>query len=228
MTPSDVKHNPKRGTARADIDSMHVLGNRIFIQMDPVVEKIGLLYIPDECKEDTQTGTVISVGNGVRAKSKRFETAAHKPIFNGARVPLDVKVGDRVMVAQYNGTNLELNGEKFVGAREDEIMGTLDAEDNFVPLHNQVVIQPDTPEQMAGSLFLPEDRAGKHEETGTVVAVGCGWKNRDGSYSPLDVQVGDRVVYARLAGERHPIKKNGAKMALLPVEHIYAVLEAAA
>ena len=227
MLTTDVKHNPKRGSAKADISEMKVLGNRIFVQMDPVVEKIGLLYIPDECKEDTQTGTVIAAGNGVRAKSKRLKTAQDKPIFNGERVPLDIKVGDRVMVAQYNGTNLEVNGEKFVGAREDEIMGTMDAEDNFVPLHNQVVIQPDDPAASIGSIILPGNVSGKHEETGTVVAVGQGWKNRDGSYSPLDVQVGDRVVYARLAGERHPITKNGVPMALLPVEHIYAVLEAA-
>jgi chaperonin GroES len=55
------------------------------------------LVIPDTAKEKPQQGTVVAVGPG------RFE--------DGARVPLDVKVGDTVVYSKYGGTEVTLEGE---------------------------------------------------------------------------------------------------------------------
>ena len=58
------------------------------------------LVIPDTAKEKPQEGTVLAVGPG------RFE--------DGARVPLDVKVGDRVIFSKYGGTEVTLGGEDYL------------------------------------------------------------------------------------------------------------------
>ena len=58
------------------------------------------LVIPDTAKEKPQEGTVLAVGPG------RFE--------DGARVPLDVKVGDRVLYSKYGGTEVKYSGEEFL------------------------------------------------------------------------------------------------------------------
>src|SRR5205814_7093573 len=58
------------------------------------------LVIPDTAKEKPQEGTVLAVGPG------RFE--------DGNRVPLDVKVGDKVLYSKYGGTEVKYNGEEYL------------------------------------------------------------------------------------------------------------------
>ena len=58
------------------------------------------LVIPDTAKEKPQEGTVLAVGPG------RFE--------DGQRVPLDVKVGDRVLYSKYGGTEVKYSGEEYL------------------------------------------------------------------------------------------------------------------
>jgi chaperonin GroES len=58
------------------------------------------LVIPDTAKEKPQQGEVIAVGPG------RFE--------DGQRVPLDVKVGDRVVYSKYGGTEFTIDGEDYL------------------------------------------------------------------------------------------------------------------
>ena len=58
------------------------------------------LVIPDTAKEKPQEGEVIAVGPG------RFE--------DGNRVPLDVKVGDKVIYSKYGGTEVKLEGDEYL------------------------------------------------------------------------------------------------------------------
>ena len=58
------------------------------------------IVIPDTAKEKPQEGTVLAVGPG------RFE--------DGARVPLDVKVGDKVLYSKYGGTEVKYSGEDYL------------------------------------------------------------------------------------------------------------------
>jgi chaperonin GroES len=59
------------------------------------------LVIPDTAKEKPQEAEVIAVGPG------RFDD-------NGNRVPLDVKVGDKVIFSKYGGTELKYNGKEYL------------------------------------------------------------------------------------------------------------------
>jgi chaperonin GroES len=58
------------------------------------------IVIPDTAKEKPQEGEVVAVGPG------RFE--------DGARVPMDVKVGDRVLYSKYGGTEVKVGGEEYL------------------------------------------------------------------------------------------------------------------
>ena len=74
----------------------------------------GGIIIPDSAKEKPQEGEVVAVGHG-----KRLE--------NGTLVPLDVKVGDRILFGKYSGSDIKLDGEEYMIMREDEVLGVLDA-----------------------------------------------------------------------------------------------------
>ena len=65
------------------------------------------LYIPDNAKEKPQQGEVLAVGPGRRDDK-------------GERIPMDVKVGDKVLYSKYGGTEVHYEGEDylFVGARD--------------------------------------------------------------------------------------------------------------
>ena len=73
----------------------------------------GGLYIPDSAKEKPQEGEVVAVGKG-----KRLE--------DGKVVPLDVKVGDRILFGKYSGSDIKLDGEEYLIMREDEVLGIME------------------------------------------------------------------------------------------------------
>ena len=66
------------------------------------------LVIPDTAKEKPQEGEVLAVGPG------RFE--------DGQRVPLDVKVGDKVIYSKYGGTEIKVDGEDLLVLRESDVL----------------------------------------------------------------------------------------------------------
>jgi chaperonin GroES len=72
------------------------------------------IVIPDSAKEKPQEGEVIAVGRG-----KRLE--------DGTLVPVDVKVGDRVLFARYSGSDTKVGDTEYLIVREDDILGVLDA-----------------------------------------------------------------------------------------------------
>ena len=75
--------------------------------------KSGGIIIPDTAKEKPQRGTVIAAGNG-------------KVREDGKRVPLDIKAGDLIVFGKYTNQEVELDGEKYLIMREDEVLAVID------------------------------------------------------------------------------------------------------
>jgi chaperonin GroES len=73
----------------------------------------GGIIIPDTAKEKPQEGEVIAVGAGKMEK--------------GHRVPLDVKVGDRILFGKYTGNDIEIDGQEYLIVREEEIFAKVAA-----------------------------------------------------------------------------------------------------
>ncbi|HSF11776.1 MAG TPA: co-chaperone GroES [Erythrobacter sp.] len=72
----------------------------------------GGIIIPDSAQEKPSEGEVIAVGEGNRDDS-------------GARIALDVKVGDRVLFGKWSGTEVKINGEDLLIMKESDIMGIM-------------------------------------------------------------------------------------------------------
>jgi chaperonin GroES len=94
-----------------DIRPLH---DRIVVKrLDEQDEKTaGGLIIPDTAKEKPQQGEVVAVGNGKRTEE-------------GKVLPMDVKVGDRILFGKYSGSDIKLNGTEYLIMREDEVLGVL-------------------------------------------------------------------------------------------------------
>jgi len=88
------------------------LADRVVIKALEEAEQMrGGLYIPDTAKEKPQQGEVVAVGPGRYEKDKR--------------VPLEVKVGDKVLYGKYSGTEVTLDGEPYLILRESDVLAVV-------------------------------------------------------------------------------------------------------
>ena len=87
------------------------LRDRVLVKrIEAQEQRIGGIIVPDTAKEKPQQAEVIAVGNG------RMND-------DGQAIPLDVKVGDHVLIGRYSGTEIKLDGDEYLIVREDEILG---------------------------------------------------------------------------------------------------------
>ena len=89
------------------------LGDRVLVKrLEEEEVKKGGIIIPDTAKEKPLRAEVKAVGPGKRNKE-------------GKIIPLEVKVGDKVLINEYGGTEVKIDGEEYLIMREDDIMGII-------------------------------------------------------------------------------------------------------
>jgi chaperonin GroES len=90
------------------------LGDRLVVKVAEVAEektKSGL-YVPDTAKEKPQEAEVLVVGPGARDEK-------------GERIPMDIKVGDKVIFSKYSGTEIKVDGEEYLILSEGHVLAIL-------------------------------------------------------------------------------------------------------
>ncbi len=96
---------------------------------------------------------------------------------------------------------------------------------NIRPLHDRVVVRRKEEEQKtSGGILLPGSAAEKPNQ-GEVIAVGTGRITNDGKTIPVDVKVGDTVVFGKYSGA-NTIKINNEELLILSENEIYGVIQA--
>lgn len=94
---------------------------------------------------------------------------------------------------------------------------------NIRPLHDRIVVRPiETSTRTAGGLLIPDSAKEKPQE-GKVVAVSRGKRLEDGTRSPLDVTVGDRILYGKYTGSE--IRLAGEEYLIVREEEVLGVVE---
>ena len=90
------------------------IGDRVLVEHLEEKEQVrGGIIIPDSAKEKPQEAKVIAIGTG-----KKDE--------DGKVLPFEVKVGDRVLISKYGGTEIKIDGKDYLIMREDDILGVID------------------------------------------------------------------------------------------------------
>jgi chaperonin GroES len=91
------------------------------------------------------------------------------------------------------------------------------------PLHDRVlVLREDEEQKSTGGIIIP-DTAKEKPQRGKVVAVGSGKIEKDGKRTPLEVKVGDRILFGKYAGTE--IKLNNVEHVFMREDDILSVLE---
>jgi len=90
------------------------MGDRVLVEpLEEQETKKGGIIIPDTAKEKPQEGKVVALGSGKRDEA-------------GKLIPFEVKKGDRVLYSKYGGTEVSVNGNKYLIMREDDILGVVE------------------------------------------------------------------------------------------------------
>lgn len=82
--------------------------DRIIVDQDPAENNLGIFELADTAKQAPRQGTVMAVGPGA--------------IYNGVRIPMEAKVGDRVEYAEFSGSNVTIDGKPYVVIKEGELL----------------------------------------------------------------------------------------------------------
>lgn len=91
------------------------------------------------------------------------------------------------------------------------------------PLADRLVVEPqEREEQTPSGLILPETAKEKPQE-GVVIAAGPGRRDETGNRIPMDVAVGDKVLYAKYGGSE--IKVDGKKLLIFKESDVLAIIE---
>ena len=89
------------------------LHDRVVVtRIDAEEKTTGGIIIPDTAKEKPQEGRVVAIGPGGRDE-------------NGKLIPIDVKVGDRILFGKWSGTEVKIDGVEYLIMKESDIMGVL-------------------------------------------------------------------------------------------------------
>ena len=89
------------------------LHDRILVRRTAEEDKTaGGLFIPDTAKEKPQKGEVVAAGKGRTTE-------------DGKVLPLEIRIGDKILFSKYAGTELKLNGEELLMMREEVVLGII-------------------------------------------------------------------------------------------------------
>ncbi len=93
------------------------LGERILVtglDDDKEQRSAGGIIIPDSAKEKPMEGKIVAAGPGHRSDDGKVRA-------------LDVKIGDKVLISKYAGTEVKIEGDEYLIMREDDVLGVIEA-----------------------------------------------------------------------------------------------------
>lgn len=90
------------------------LGDRVLVKpLEEKEVKKGNIIIPDTAKEKPQQGEVVAVGKG-------------KTTEDGKLIPMELKVGDKVLYGKYSGTEIKIDDKEYLILHQDDILGIIE------------------------------------------------------------------------------------------------------
>ena len=103
----------KTQATQATKAALRPLHDRLLVtRLEKGDETHGRIVIPDSAKEKPREGKVVAVGHG-------------RVTDEGKTLPLDVKMGDRILFGKYSGSEVKLNGKEYLIMKEEDVLGIL-------------------------------------------------------------------------------------------------------
>lgn len=101
-------------TTKVSPTKLKPLSDRVLVKQEKLEVTSGGIVLPETAQEAPQWGTVVQTGPG-------------KTLENGERLPITVKVGDKVLFGKYSGTKVKIEDTEYLFMREEDILGMVEA-----------------------------------------------------------------------------------------------------
>lgn len=176
---------------------------------------------PIQCKQCGGSGVSIKVQSGRPALVELYPCIPCKGT-GLARFPMTVKPGDLVLYNRRRDAELYVNGTRYSLIHEEQSVYAILKGDDIIPIQDRLLVKREQRiTNKHGVLFIPDTAIEKNQE-GVVMAIGLGKCKADGKRYPVDVKVGERVLFGKLAGS--DIKINGKEYMIMSEKEVLAVL----
>jgi chaperonin GroES len=187
--------------------------DRVVVRDVKDAEKVGLLYIPMTAQArgiggrtgNKRMGVVVAVGRG-DAWTERLTDGGTRVLRTKLpeRAKMTVKVGDLVAWDQRREAEFYVKDERFAIVHEEQsIFGIIETSPGgkmeFRPLYDRILVKRAPEAEKIGNIVIPDD-AKEKPQMGLVVAAGNGHRDVNGHMIPLDVKVGDQILFGKHAG----------------------------
>jgi chaperonin GroES len=106
------KNKQKQAVRRTDMKFRPLHDRVVLKRIEAEAKTSGGIIIPDTAKEKPQQGEVVAVGPGGRDEA-------------GKLIPIDLKIGDRVLFGKWSGTEVKIDGVEYLIMKESDVMGVL-------------------------------------------------------------------------------------------------------
>lgn len=172
-------------------------------------ETAGGILLTGKAKIVKTEGTVVSVGPG------------RTHLDSGITFPMPVAPGDGVVYGRYDGTEIDLSGERHTLIRDDDVMVKFSGKltlDTVETVSDNVLVYIDKTEETTegGILIAKTSMSEKKESTGEVVKVGPGRMASNGELMAMDVAVGDMVKFRDFSGNEVEIEGKEYRVVKMP------------
>jgi len=177
------------------------LSNFVLVKVREAKEQtFGGIILPDQAKERSTAGSVVSVGPG----KTHHDT--------NVVIPMPVSVGDGVLYGKYDGSKIDYNGEEHTLIRDEDILlsykgGEMTLED-IEPAWDQVVVKVETSSETPSGI-ITASASERASSEGQVMSVGKGRVASNGELIPLGVSVGEYVKFRDYAGSEVRLSGSG-------------------
>lgn len=182
--------------ATIEPEKLTLLDDRILMEKIYRDKSAGGIHLVGQVRSECAYGRVLQVGRGV--------TAAH----DGKTYPMDVKVGDTILVMDFTGDKLHSDdGNKdYMIVRDHQVWAKVKLGKNnelldVEPYSSRVLVRITENLKTAGGVLLPDTHQTRGYTMATVVKTGKGWRDlKTGFLYPMTVKPGDVVCMTRYAG----------------------------
>mmetsp|Transcript_29408 Transcript_29408/g.34991 ORF Transcript_29408/g.34991 Transcript_29408/m.34991 type:complete len:255 (+) Transcript_29408:121-885(+) len=199
-------------------------------KVDGILKPLNNFILVKTAKSDGKTDTGILISSKV-AKTEGTVISAGPGSYHadtGTPYPIPVSPGDGVIYGQYDGIEIDVDGEKHALIRDTDILVkyTADADtvDTVFPVNDAVLVYVENTDNTvtSGGLLLGSTAGSesKRPSTGEVVKVGPGKMAADGGLMPMTVQVGDQVKFRDFVGNE--VRIGGEEYSVVAMPEILA------
>lgn len=194
-----------------------LMGYVLIQRKDPVEVTSGGIYIPTESRGKQVIGRILSSGG--------------EPINinTGMKVPMEVTVGDWVIIGKHDGHSLKYNEKDCVIIRGDEILGKIEEKEgnssvgSISPIGDVVFVKLESKDKKSDSGLIISQGEGKNSPCqGKVISTGRGSFDNNGQRLPMEVQSGDNVRFSTYMANEMMIEFDHEKYMFLHSKDIIA------